>query len=55
MGNVLGITDNLKQWEPNDVQEIKCVIEKGFPGKVHLNFCESFQMNIFCVLSGYAK
>jgi hypothetical protein len=30
IGNVLGIKDNLKQWEPNDVQEIKCVIEKGF-------------------------
>ena len=30
MGNVLGKKDKLKQWEPKDVTEIKCVIEKGF-------------------------
>jgi hypothetical protein len=30
MGNVLGKKDKIKLWEPNDVNEIKCVIEKGF-------------------------
>lgn len=45
MGNVLGLKDNLKQWEPKDVQEIKCVIEKAFSSEILNDFIKSVPFN----------